>query len=179
MKGAPWIAAQSWSIQPSEAIVRATLTRKPILLGTTLLAGAVMAGGAWAQAAPKPAADQNTLQELVVTGSRIPRPNLEQPTPVSVISPTMIQQAGPQNLGDIIAQLPAVGNTNTVRANSNNFGNSAGISAIDLRNLGTSRTLVLVDGQRHVNGDIGLNAVDVNSIPPQLVDHVEVVTGGA
>jgi iron complex outermembrane receptor protein len=143
-----------------------------------------MAGVAWGQAAPRPAAaapaaDNNTLQELVVTGSRIPRPNLEQPTPVAVVSPTMIQQAGPQNLGDIIAQLPAVGNTATVRANSNNFGNTAGISSIDLRNLGTQRTLVLVDGQRHVNGDVSFNAVDINSIPPSLVDHVEIVTGGA
>jgi outer membrane receptor protein involved in Fe transport len=139
-----------------------------------------LAGGAWAQAAPtSPPAGNNTLQELVVTGSRIPRPNLEQPAPVSVITPTMIQQAGPQNLGDIIAQLPSVGSTATLRANSNNFGNSAGISSIDLRNLGTARTLVLVDGQRHVNGDVGFNAVDLNSIPSQLVDHVEVVTGGA
>lgn len=139
-----------------------------------------MAGMAWGQTAPAAStADNNTLQELVVTGSRIPRPNLEQPTPVTVLSPTMIQQAGPENLGDIIAQLPAVGVTNTVRANSNNFGTSAGIAAIDLRNLGTSRTLVLVDGQRHVNGDINLNAVDVNSIPPELVDRVEVTTGGA
>jgi outer membrane receptor protein involved in Fe transport len=164
--------------------VRATSSKKPVLLGTTLLAGLAFAGMAYAQSTPTsppaaPAGENNTLQELVVTGSRIPRPNLEQPTPVAVISPTMIQQAGPQNLGDIIAQLPAVGNTATVRANSNNFGNSAGISSIDLRNLGTSRTLVLVDGQRHVNGDVGFNAVDINSIPPQLVDHVEVVTGGA
>jgi outer membrane receptor protein involved in Fe transport len=156
------------------------LTTKPILFGTSLLATAALATGALAQAAPAPSGPAtNTLQELVVTGSRIPRPNLEQPTPVSVVSPTIIQQAGPQNLGDIIAQLPAVGNTNTVRANSNNFGNTAGISSIDLRNLGTSRTLVLVDGQRHVNGDVSLNSVDVNSIPPSLVDHVEVVTGGA
>ena len=122
--------------------MRATSSKKPVLLGTTLLAGMAMAGVAWGQAAPRPAAaapaaDNNTLQELVVTGSRIPRPNLEQPTPVAVVSPTMIQQAGPQNLGDIIAQLPAVGNTATVRANSNNFGNTAGISSIDLRNLGT------------------------------------------
>jgi iron complex outermembrane recepter protein len=157
-----------------------TIIRKPALLGTTLLASMAIAGGAFAQAAPQPAAaSNNTLQELVVTGSRIPRPNLEQPTPVSVVSPTIIEQAGPQNLGDVIAQLPGLGVTNTVRANSNNFGNSAGINSIDLRNLGTSRTLVLVDGQRHVNGDIGLNAVDVNSIPTQLVDRVEVVTGGA
>lgn len=147
-----------------------------MLLGTTLLAGLALAGVASAQTAPS---SDNTLQELVVTGSRIPRPNLDQPTPVSVVSSTMIQQAGPQNLGDIIVQLPAVGANSTVRANSNNFSNTAGISAIDLRNLGTSRTLVLVDGQRHVNGDVSYNAVDINAIPTALVDHVEVVTGGA
>jgi iron complex outermembrane recepter protein len=155
-------------------------SRRSVLLGTSLFAGMAIAGAAAAQtAAQSTSAQANTLGELVVTGTRIPRPNLEQATPVTVVSPTIIQQAGPQNLGDIIAELPGLGVTNTVRANSNNFGNSAGINSIDLRNLGTSRTLVLVDGQRHVNGDVGLNAVDVNSIPTQLVDHVEVVTGGA
>ena len=153
--------------------MRTSITRKPALLGTTLLAGVLLAGAASA------AESVATVGELIVTGSRIPRPNLEQPTPVSVISPTVIEQAGPQNLGDIINQLPGVGSTATVRANSNNFSNTAGISSIDLRNLGTSRTLVLVDGQRHVNGDVSFNAVDVNSIPTALVDHVEVVTGGA
>ena len=153
-------------------------TRRGALLGTSLFAGLAMTSGAWAQAAGAPAGN-NTLTEVVVTGTRIPRPNLEQPTPVSVLSPTIIDQAGPQNLGDVIAQLPAVGTTNTVRSNSNNFANTAGISSIDLRNLGTSRTLVLVDGQRHVNGDVSLNAVDINSIPLALVDRVEVVTGGA
>src|SRR5204863_441170 len=79
----------------------------------------------------------------------------------------------------VITQLPSVGFTGTVRANSNNFGNGAGVSSIDLRNLGLSRTLVLVDGQRHVAGDLTTNAVDVNSIPSALVDRVEVITGGA
>ncbi|MFC3068277.1 TonB-dependent receptor plug domain-containing protein [Phenylobacterium soli] len=130
-------------------------------------------------ASAQTAASDNSVGEVIVTGSRIPRPNLEQPTPVSVVSSNMIQQAGPQNLGDIIVQLPAVGANSTVRANSNNFSNTAGISALDLRNLGPSRTLVLVDGQRHVNGDVSYNAVDINSIPTALVDHVEVVTGGA
>ena len=74
---------------------------------------------------------------------------------------------------------PAVGFGATSRSNSNNFGNSAGLSQIDLRNLGTVRTLVLVDGLRHVAGDITSNAVDINSIPTALVDHVEVTTGGA
>ncbi len=156
--------------------MRAILTRRSALLGTTLLAGLAMAGAASAAAA---APANPTVGELVVTGSRIPRPNLEQPTPVAVLSSAIIQNAGPQNLGDIITQLPAVGYSGTVRANANNFGNGAGVSSIDLRNMGLSRTLVLVDGQRHVAGDIGTNAVDISSIPTALVDHVEVVTGGA
>ncbi|WP_293907047.1 TonB-dependent receptor [Phenylobacterium sp.] len=157
--------------------MRVNSTKKPILLGSTLLAGAMLAGAAWAQSAS--AGGANEVGELVVTGTRIPRPNLEQPTPVSVLTPAMIQNAGPQNLGDIISQLPSVGYTGGIRANANNFGNGAGISSIDLRNLGLSRTLVLVDGQRHVNGDISNNAVDISSIPTALVDHVEIVTGGA
>jgi len=164
-------------------------TKKRVLLGSTLLAGVAVslagAGGALAQPAPaKPAPGptqvaETTVGELVVTGSRIPRPNLEQPAPISVLSNVVIQTAGPQSLGDIITQLPAAGFGGSLRANANNFGNGAGVSSIDLRNLGTSRTLVLVDGQRHVNGDLFTNAVDVSSIPPALVDHVEVVTGGA
>ena len=119
------------------------------------------------------------VQEVVVTGSRIAHTNLDQPTPISTLSPQQIEDAGTANLGDIIAQLPEVGTDFGVRANSNNFGGTAGISAIDLHNLGVNRTLVLVDGQRHVSGDISTDAVDINSIPAGLVDHVEVTTGGA
>ncbi len=157
------------------------LTKRCVLLGTTLLSGLAMAQGAWAQTTKSTtaAAAATDVGELVVTGSRIPRPNLEQPTPVAVLSAQNIENAGPQNLGDIIDKLPAVGFDGTVRANSNNFGNGAGLSVIDLRNLGVARTLVLVDGQRHVAGDIFTNAVDINSIPTALVDRVEVVTGGA
>jgi outer membrane receptor protein involved in Fe transport len=162
------------------------MTKRRMLLGTTLLAGMAMAGGAWAQtsATKSTTVAANTpaeASELIVTGSRIPRPNLEQPTPVAVLSTQTIENAGPQNLGDIITELPSVGFGGALRANSNNFGGGAGagISSIDLRNLGVSRTLVLVDGQRHVAGDIFSNAVDINSIPPALVDRVEVVTGGA
>jgi len=156
--------------------MRMNVTNRGVLLGTTLLAGLAISGGAWAQATQAP---PTQVGELVVTGSRIPRPNLEQPTPVAVLSTQVIENAGPQSLGDIITQLPQVGFGGTLRANANNFGNGAGVSSIDLRNLGLSRTLVLVDGQRHVAGDLTTNAVDINSIPPALVDHVEVVTGGA
>jgi outer membrane receptor protein involved in Fe transport len=153
---------------------------KQFLLGTTTLVAAfAFSVGAYAQQASAPSSDQAGLQEVVVTGSHIPRPNLDQPTPVSTISEQFIENAGTPNLGDILAQLPAVGFNNTVRANSNSFGNNAGLSLASLRDLGPNRTLVLVDGQRHVAGDISTNAVDLNSIPSALVDHVEVITGGA
>ncbi len=153
--------------------MRRTTMSRAALLGTTLLANLMLAGGALAQSPP------TSVEEIVVTGTRIPRPNLDLPTPVSVLTTANIENAGPQNLGDVISLMPAVGFSGTVRANSNNFTNGAGVSSIDLRTLGLARTLVLVDGQRHVAGDITTNAVDISSIPPALVDRVEVITGGA
>ena len=147
---------------------------------STSLVGALAFLPNLASAADK-ATDATDVQEVVVTGSRIARPNLDQPTPISSISLQQIENAGTANLGDIIALLPEVGTGYTVRANSNNYGSlvAPGISAVDLHNLGPSRTLVLVDGERHVAGDIGSNAVDINSIPTALVERAEVVTGGA
>jgi len=137
----------------------------------------LVVGGANAQEA---GADQaTTIDEIVVTGSRIPRPNLEQPTPVSTVSREAIDDAGTQNLGDILAQLPALSANATVRGNSDSFGDDGGLNFANLRNLGASRTLTLIDGKRHVGGDAGSAAVDLNSVPAALVDHVEVITGGA
>jgi outer membrane receptor protein involved in Fe transport len=148
-----------------------------------LLASSVIVGVSVTVLTAAPAAAQEAggaeLSEIVVTGSRLPRPNLEQPTPIAVLSATAIEGAGPQSLGDLIARLPQVNSSATLRANANNLGNDAGVSSIDLRGLGVSRTLVLVDGQRHVAGDVTSNAVDINAIPPALVDRVEVITGGA
>lgn len=160
---------------------------KTALLGSTMLVALSMNSAAMAQTADQTAAQsttgktqaQATQTEVVVTGSRIPRANLEQPTPVSVVSNEIIRTAGTPNLGDILSQTPALAFTGTVRANSNNYGNGAGLALVDLRGLGPQRSLVLVDGLRHVAGDIGSNAVDLNSIPAALVDRVEVITGGA
>jgi len=149
---------------------------------TRLLAGSLLSGALAIAAGPGMAQAQdaaNQVEELVVTGSRIPRPNLEQPTPVSVATRELIQNAGTQNLGDVIAQLPALSSSGTVRANANSFGDQGGLNFPNLRDLGTSRTLTLVNGLRHVAGDAGDSAVDLNSIPAALVDRVEVVTGGA
>jgi outer membrane receptor protein involved in Fe transport len=156
--------------------------RSQLLIGVTCLSGILSAGAtAQAQTASSPSSTpSNTqVQEVVVTGSRIARPNLDQPTPISTLSSQQLEDAGTADLGQALANLPSIGTYSGNRANSNNYGNGAGVSEIDLRNLGTSRTLVLVDGQRHVDGDIQSDAVDVNSIPSSLVDHVEVITGGA
>jgi len=118
------------------------------------------------------------VSELVVTGSRIPQPNFEQPTPVSVLSNTNIQQSGAINLGDVLSQVPALGFSGSIRGIENG-GQASGLDIPNLRNLGTNRTLTLVDGQRHVPGSAGAAGVDLNSIPTTLVDHVEVTTGGA
>jgi outer membrane receptor protein involved in Fe transport len=96
-----------------------------------------------------------------------------------VVTQQIIQNSGSPDLGQVIAELPSMGVQGTMRANSNSFGNEGGLSFADLRNLGVSRTLTLVDGQRHVAADPSSFAVDLGSIPPALVDRVEVVTGGA
>ncbi len=164
------------------------LNRKS-LLGTTVFTGVIsfvalsVAGVASAQAVTTQSqqADPQTTEvdEIVVTGSRIPRPNLEQPTPVSTISAESIQTAGTQDLGSILADLPALSSNSTVRANSDSFGTDGGLNFPNLRDLGAARTLTLVDGKRHVGGDAGNAAVDLNSIPAALVERVEVITGGA
>ncbi len=141
--------------------------QKSFLFGSAILA-ATAAFTASAQAQNAPADQTGSTQEVVVTGSRLAQPNLDQPTPISQASQLLIQNSGTQNLGDILAELPALGFTGTLRANSNNFGSDFGVSSANLRNLGLSRTLVLVDGYRHVAGDINTDAVDLNSIPTAL-----------
>lgn len=151
-------------------------------MSTTIMAGIggalalAFSGAAVAQEAPPQATE---VEEVVITGSRIPRPNLEQPTPVSTVSSEAIETAGTQNLGDIIAELPALSANDTVRGNSDSFGDSGGLNFANLRSLGAARTLTLVDGKRHVGGDAGNAAVDLNAIPAALVERVEVITGGA
>jgi len=160
------------------------MMNRAFLHRTSALAGGVLAAtlfgtAALAQTAPAPQDTETTVDEIVVTGSRIPRPNLEQPTPVSTVSAEAIATSGTQDLGAILAELPALSSNSTVRGNSDSFGDSGGLNFPDLRSLGASRTLTLVDGKRHVGGDAGNAAVDLNSIPAALVERVEVITGGA
>ncbi|MCC7266093.1 MAG: TonB-dependent receptor [Caulobacteraceae bacterium] len=156
-------------------------TLKLKLLATSLFSSVALVGLApGVAAAQEDAAEASTnVEELIVTGSRIPRPNLEQPTPVTTVTEAQILNSGTSSLGDVLAQLPALSSSGTVRANSDGGADVGGLSFPDLRNLGTARTLTLVNGKRHVAGDAGDTAVDLGSIPTALVERVEVITGGA
>lgn len=126
---------------------------------------------------PAPSADD--ADAITVTGSRIRRPNLESPLPVTSVSGQEFFETGDVSVGDKLAELPSIASTFT-QANSTRFLGTAGLNLLDLRGLGTARTLVLVNGRRHVGGDV-LNSgvsVDVNTMPTDMIERVDVVTGG-
>src|SRR5262249_26085745 len=136
------------------------------------------AGAARAQQAP----DTSTasLQEVVVTGSRIRRVDTETASPVLTVDPALIQGSGAQTIGDLAMMLPTVNGAATNPATNN--GGGFGESYLELRGLDAKRTLILIDGRRvGLIGDPGsaTSAVDVNQIPLSIVDHVEVLKEGA
>jgi outer membrane receptor protein involved in Fe transport len=131
---------------------------------------------AFAQAAP--AATDIPLEEIVVTGSRIARPEYDNPAPVYTYDSRAIEESGSVVLGDTLSRLPQLGASATSGINANNP-QTVGTVNLDLRRLGVNRTLVLIDGQRQVGADDGTGAVDINTIPSNLIDRVEILTGGA
>ncbi|MCC6925029.1 TonB-dependent receptor [Novosphingobium sp.] len=173
--------------------------RKSALSGATCLQSAVfvaalvgMPGAALAQdAAPADSAEcvdenadgtcdtQEKKTDLVVTGSRIARPNLTSAVPITSIGGQEFTSEGQTNIGDTLNELPQLRSTFSQQNPGLGIG-IAGLNLLDLRGLGTSRTLVLVNGRRHVPADILNNAVspDINSVPNDLIDRVDIVTGG-
>lgn len=155
-----------------------------------LIALSVGAGAASAQTAPAVQAPAPPGQEIVITGSRIRRDPLNQNAPVVFLDKTAIDKTGLSAVGDVLQRIPsAAGGLNTKVNNSGNLGNppdgggvGAGSATIDLRYLGANRTLVLVDGLRFVNGTSASGipgAVDLNTIPINMIDRVEVLQAGA
>lgn len=133
---------------------------------------------ALAQDAPKESSDTPVMLDAVkVTGSRIARPDVEAAVPVAVIAADAIAQDNPVNVQDMLREMPQVG-IGVSRTNSNFDTSGNGAATVDLRNLGSSRTLVLVNGRRFVSGFPGTSAVDLNNIPVDFLDRVELVTGG-
>lgn len=151
-----------------------------VLLATTML-GSLAAFAptlALAQTAPAPAAQDSTaVEEVVVTGSLIRRNPLNSPTPLIQVGQEEIQQSGEINIVDYLADIPALQNSQVYEDTTGGFVGIGGLAFLNLRNLGSGRTLVLVDGRRHVAGAPGGASVDVDTIPSSLVRRVEVTTG--
>jgi outer membrane receptor protein involved in Fe transport len=139
----------------------------------TAVAAALLAAASAATAQEEP------QQEVIVTGSRIARPNLESSVPITTVTGEELFQTGNTAIGDMLNQLPAL-RTTFGQQNSSRFLGATGLNLLDLRGLDTQRTLVLVNGRRHVGADILLNAVspDTNTFPADLIERIDVVTGG-
>ena len=128
-----------------------------------------------AAATPAFADDTQTVQAVVVTGSRIPQPNLTSDSPLQTVGQADLKAEGTTTVENLLNEMPQV-------SGGQNLGqsiNSTGTATVNLRNLGAQRTLVLVDGRRLPPGDAATPVADLNNIPAALVDRVDLVTGGA
>ena len=168
------------------------------LLATTIICGAaIVASPVYAQDTTDPTEEPATTPvenidpsvssqgepidqgvDIVVTGSRIPQPNLTSVSPVTVINSQEIKLQGTTRTEDLINALPQ-----SFAAQGGNLANGAtGTATVNLRGLGPERTLVLINGRRLLVGDPGTGspaAPDINAIPTGIVKRVDVLTGGA
>lgn len=143
--------------------------RSAIALGITI----ACSGQAFAQAQSSGAADTSEprITEIIVTGSRISTAGFDAPTPTTVLSEDDLRQAGRTDISATLTDLPQFRNTQS--ATSTNTVTSSGQSPADLRGLGSSRTLVLVNNRRYVSSN------DLQTVPYSMVKRIDVVTGGA
>ncbi|HYG49109.1 MAG TPA: TonB-dependent receptor [Allosphingosinicella sp.] len=164
---------------------------KTFLFSGAAFAAMSIAGPAAAQTDPAedpPATETEVAQadpvaeerDIVVTGTRVVRDGFQAPTPLQVLTEEDIENSSPtNNISDFVNQLPAL--AASIRPSNSRLelsNGQAGINALNLRSLGTVRTLVLINGRRSV-GSTANGVVDINTIPQSLVQRVEVVTGGA
>lgn len=128
-------------------------------------------------AAPLAFAQQSTqrVEKLEITGTRIPSPTLEGPSPVSVISAEDISIEGTRNVESMLNNMPQV----FADQNSTIVNGASGTATVNLRGLGPNRTLVLMNGRRLPMGSVNTVAPDLNQIPASLIKRVEILTGGA
>jgi outer membrane receptor protein involved in Fe transport len=125
-----------------------------------------------ADANPAAAQDQGAI---VITGSRIPQPNLTAVSPVTVVNSQEVKLQGTSRTEDLINSLPQA-----FAEQGGNLANGAtGTATVNLRGLGSNRTLVLINGRRLLPGDPSFPSPDINIVPASIIDRVDVLTGGA
>jgi outer membrane receptor protein involved in Fe transport len=120
-------------------------------------------------------------EQIIVTGSRVRRKDLTTPAPVAVLTREQFQESGRLTLGEFLQTLPEQGNAPNFQLNNGGATYGAeGSTRVNLRSLGVTRTLVLVNGRRWVPAGVGASpAVDLNSIPAAAVERIEVLKDGA
>ncbi|MEM0909612.1 MAG: TonB-dependent receptor [Pseudomonadota bacterium] len=125
--------------------------------------------------------NKSVTERIIVTGTRIQRSAVNAPSPIAIITSEEIERFGLADNTEALRFVPALQNSVSLTS-TNDFGptgiNSFGIASLDLRGLGSARTLVLVNGRRHVAGAQGSASVDVATIPRALLERVEILTGG-
>jgi len=153
--------------------------------GANLLAQNNTNAAAQTPNAPAPAAESTALPEVVVTGSRIARQDFTSLSPIVTVDSSAIENRSEPGVVGALQNLPqfnVAGNSSNLSQASNPFpsatGAPPGAATVDLRGLGTNRTLVLLDGRRAQPVDAEL-VIDLNTIPPAAVASVETITGGA
>ena len=148
-----------------------------LLLAGSMLAGSIATAATAQQTA---AADEVAAEELVVTGSRLKaNPNETAPLPITTVDAAQLRALGNSDPTATLRQIPALLASGTVADSIERGAGGVGQATLNLRQLGANRTLVLVDGYRHVSGVAGSQTVDVATIPNALIERVDVLTGGA
>lgn len=119
--------------------------------------------------------------DIVVTGTRLARdPNEVAPSPISTVTAADFRSTGQIDVSETLREVPALSNSISIGDSlERDAATNLGVASLDLRGLGVDRTLVVVNGRRHVAGVPGSQAVDISTIPNVLIDRVEVLTGGA
>ena len=125
-------------------------------------------------------AQEESIEEITVTGSHIRKDTFTSSSPISVVDAGDIEGVGAVNTADLLARLPSVVGEANGSSRNVNEPQSSGLNTIALRNLGASRTLVLVNGRRYVSGTSAGHGygVDLNTIPTTMIERIEVLTGG-
>lgn len=179
----------NYRVQSTNRLIRLSMSVSAASLLAALAAPAsaqevTALGTAAAQAAPQdvPLTPEEQVAEgdVTVTGTRIVRDGFQAPTPLTVLTLEDIQNTSPSNnVADFVNQTPSIaGSLAPQNSRLNLSSGNAGINALNLRNLGSERTLVLLDGRRSV-ASTPTGLIDVNTFPQALIRSVEVVTGGA
>ncbi|MBU3077045.1 TonB-dependent receptor domain-containing protein [Sphingomonas quercus] len=152
--------------------LRGRLLASTLLVGTFCTATPLMAQDQVA------AADTASEEAIVVTGTRIFSPTLSSPVPVTSVSVGDLTRTGDVSVGDQLNNLPSLRSSYS-SSNSTQYIGTTGLNILDLRGLGVPRTLVLVNGRRHITSVEGEFQIDTNTIPTDLLERVDIVTGGS